>query len=112
MPAPHMLVSEGRKLANGYCRRKRTVSGFTTWTLEISAKSATAPWLAFNRRSNVNLTAAAFTGEPSWNLTLGRRWKVQVLPSGDCCQLVARSGTIVDLCGPTARTRPSYTLPR
>src|SRR2546422_471263 len=43
-------------------------------------------------RSRVNLTAGASKGVPSWNFTPSRSLNVQVFPSGDVSQAVARSG--------------------
>jgi hypothetical protein len=38
------------------------------------------------------LTAAASSGEPSWNFTPGRRWKVYTEASGDEVHFVASAG--------------------
>src|SRR5215468_3804699 len=46
-----------------------------------------------NRVSNVYLTSAAERGCLLWNLTLGRRWNVKVLLSGDDSNFSAKSGT-------------------
>src|SRR5579864_890024 len=51
----------------------------------------------------LNLAAAAFHGVPSWNRTPGRSLNVQVSPSGETDQLVARSGSTSVRPG-TART--------
>src|ERR1700716_1707680 len=40
----------------------------------------------------VVLTACDVNGVPSWNLTFGRRWKVQAVPSALGSQAVARAG--------------------
>jgi hypothetical protein len=43
-------------------------------------------------RLKVKTTSDASNGLPLWNLTPGRRWKVQVFKSSVASQLVARSG--------------------
>src|ERR1700755_1306283 len=49
----------------------------------------------------VKTTSSALNGWPSEHLTPWRRWKVNVLASGDASQLSARSGTIVFSSGAT-----------
>ena len=53
-------------------------------------------------RSNVNLTAAASSGVPSWKRTPRRSLKVQTMPSGDVVQDSASPGITSVLSGRVA----------
>ena len=44
-------------------------------------------------RSKLKATACAFSGESSWNLTPGFRWKTYYLPSGEMSHFSARAGS-------------------
>ncbi len=74
----------GSKAPNGNFVTMRTVSGSTTSTRSIIEKSDSRLWLATGSSTRVKFafTASASSGVPSWNLTPGRRWNVQVTPSG------------------------------
>ena len=93
-------------LRNGACGPesvKRTVSSSIASTdfsfLKLScAYSNTSPglragWFLSFWRMNVNTTASALNGVPSWNVTPSRSWKVQTSLSGLASQPVANHGT-------------------
>ncbi len=52
-----------------------------------------APWFSLIVRSTEAFTSAEVIVRPVWNLTPERRWKVHILPSGVCDQLVASTGS-------------------
>src|SRR3977135_2614017 len=58
-------------------------------------------------RSNVNATASAFRGEPSWNLTPDFRWKMYSFPSAEMSHFSASSGS-TSVPPDLYLTRPSY----
>ena len=58
------------------------------------AAVAVGPFTYFSSMLMVQAASAAVSGFPSDHLAFGRVWKVQVRPSGDSVQLVAKSGTI------------------
>ena len=58
------------------------------------AELAVAPSANFKMVLKVQAASAAVSGLPSDHFAFGWVWKVQVRPSGETCQLRAKSGTI------------------
>ena len=54
-------------------------------------------------RSRLNFTSSAVSGSPLWNLRPLRRWKVQLLPSGERSHFSATPGPIP----PFSKSKPT-----
>ena len=67
-----------------------------TWA-STPAELAVGPLTYLRIELIVHAASAAVSGRPSDHLARGRVWKVQVSPSAECCQLVAKSGTMFRL---------------
>ncbi len=93
---PDRSASAAKSGANGADRLRRTVIGSTTSTL-VTGASSPRRWLpaVVLWRSMLNLTAAASSFSPSWNVTPGRTLIVSALLSGDHSHDVASCGTMV-----------------
>ena len=56
------------------------------------------PFWYFRMVLTVQATSAAVSGLPSDHFAFGARWNVQVRPSGEVCQLVAKFGMNLYVC--------------
>ena len=90
MPAP-LFAKILRNGANGVSSVNSTSSGPFTATFIPDGNGSEGPCFIRIRRSNVYLTASAFTSEPSANLLPARNLKVQTRLSADVVQLSASS---------------------
>ncbi len=79
-------------------------------SLELNDRPSTmaeALPLRFLSRFRLNTTSAAVTCEPSLNFAAGSSSKVKLLPSGDAVQVLARSGTGLEMSAPSNVTSVS-----
>src|SRR5579885_241718 len=84
MLSNHGLLRFVRAAANGSVQFTRTVYGSITSVDLYGPRKSIAPWdpsLGSMMVSNVNLTASAVNGVPSWNFTSRRSANVMLFPS-------------------------------
>ena len=83
-------------LATGCLYVATTVVGFVALTparwATLPAHSPAGPFWYLMMVLTVQATSAAVSGFPSDHFAFGARWNVQVRPSGEVCQLVAKFG--------------------